>query len=551
MAMGYEMSRETLRAAQLSDDLRESEERMTLAGTAAGFGVWMWNIPRNQVWASERWRNIFGFAPEAAVTFEGIIERIHPEDRELVESGVQRAVKDRQDYAAEYRILLPNGTQRWVLARGKVYADSKGKPMRMLGATMEITQRKEAESALKETSQKFRLVVEASPSGILLADEKGRMTLVNEQLTKLFGYAREELVGQSVDLLVPERFQTEHAAQRNRFHQAPSARMMGQGRELFGRRKDGTEFPLEIGLSHIPGPKGILVLASVVDVTTRKRSDLQIAQQRDQLAHLSRVNMLGELAGSLAHELNQPLTAILSNAQAAQRFLTHEPVDLSEVRDILADIVGEDKRAGEVIRRLRLLLKHGEVQHQPLNVNEAVQEVLRLVRSDLVNHSCTAQTELAPHLPVLHGDRVQIQQVLLNLVMNACDAMADTERDTRQLTIRTSRAKDGCVHIEVADGGTGIAQERLEEVFTPFYTTKPQGLGLGLAVCRTIITAHGGRLWATNNPGRGATFHFTLPGPKQRQSSGFSVQAEPNEHHADTQPGSTRHPDPMLRNSDL
>ena len=243
-------------------------------------------------------------------------------------------------------------------------------------------------------------------------------------------------------------------------------------------------------------------------------------RQRAELAHLSRVTMLGELSGSMAHELNQPLTAILSNAQAAQRFLADDQPDLSELRDILGDIVAQDKRAGEVIRRLRLLLKKGEVQQHPLSVNEVVLEVLRLVRSDLVNQNFTAHTELAPGLPLVRGDGVQLQQVLLNLVMNACEAMAGAERDARQFTIRTDRSEDGCVRVSVVDCGPGIAPEKLEQIFESFYTTKAQGMGLGLAVCRSIITAHNGKLWATNNPGRGATFHFTLPAIGQERGTG-------------------------------
>ena len=216
--------------------------------------------------------------------------------------------------------------------------------------------------------------------------------------------------------------------------------------------------------------KPVLIRGVSLDITARKQAELEVQQQRSELAHLSRVTMLGELSGSLAHELNQPLTAILSNAQAALRFLAHENADLNEVREILTDIVNEDKRAGEVIRRLRLLLKKGEVQHQPLDVNEVVLEVLKLVRSDLVNQGVTTHTELAPDLPVLHGDRVQLQQVLLNLVMNACDAMATTARDDRQIILRTDVAGDGAVRISVADCGDGIAPDKLEQVFEPFFT---------------------------------------------------------------------------------
>ena len=221
--------------------------------------------------------------------------------------------------------------------------------------------------------------------------------------------------------------------------------------------------------------------------------------------------MLGELSGSLAHELNQPLTAILSNAQAGQRFLAHDNPDLNEIREILKDIVEEDKRAGEVIRRLRLLLKKGEVEQQLLDPNEVVREILKLVRSDLMNQEVAVLTELAPGLPPVKGDRVQLQQVLLNLVVNGCDAMSKNPARERQLVIFTRLKPGEGVRISVADRGVGFAPDHHDKVFEPFYTTKSHGLGLGLSVCRTIVKAHGGRLWATNNAGPGATFHFTLP----------------------------------------
>jgi PAS domain S-box-containing protein len=254
-------------------------------------------------------------------------------------------------------------------------------------------------------------------------------------------------------------------------------------------------------------------IGSALDITELRQSEAQVVRQRNELAHLSRVTMLGELSGSLAHELNQPLTSILSNAQAGQRLLSRDGPDLDEVREILKDIVEEDKRAGEVIRRLRLLLKKGEVQQQPLNLNEVVQDVLKLVRSDLINHDISMDTRLAPGLPPIHGDRVQLQQVLLNLVVNGCDAMTHTGGADRRLTVRTEAVdEDGSgVRVSVIDRGCGIRPESINHIFDPFYTTKPNGMGLGLAVCRTIISAHGGRLWAANNPDRGACVHIALP----------------------------------------
>jgi PAS domain S-box-containing protein len=383
LAMAYELSRDVLRAAQLGRELRESEQQMALATVAANLGVWVRDLTRNAIWASDQWRALFGFSPAERLDLETILQRIHPDDRDATRRAMARANDGDGQYEAEFRVVLPDGRMRWVVARGQVEFNGGGKTVRVRGVSMDITARKQAEA--------------------------------------------------------------------------------------------------------------------------------DASQQRAELAHLSRVTMLGELSGSMAHELNQPLTAILSNAQAAIRFLAHDNIDLNEVRDILKDIVEQDNRAGEVIRRLRLLLKKGEVRQQPLDLNHLVQEVLKLIRSDLVNHSVVAHTELATDLPPVKGDRVQLQQVLLNLVMNACDAMNGNTPADRQLVVRTELCADKNVRVSVADGGAGLAPDKLEQVFMPFYTTKPHGLGLGLSVCRTIITAHGGNLWATNGEARGAVFYFTIP----------------------------------------
>jgi signal transduction histidine kinase len=249
----------------------------------------------------------------------------------------------------------------------------------------------------------------------------------------------------------------------------------------------------------------------VTEKEKNARAELEIAQQRNQLTHLSRVSTLGELSGSIAHEISQPLTAILSNAHAAQLLLGQSEPDLKELREILRDIVADDQRAVEVIRRLRNLLKRGEVQFQPLSANETVEEVLKLLRSELIDRGVTVHTELASGLPILHSDRVELQQVLINLIANACDAMADMPKQSRVLTIRTAADGDDFVLISVCDVGPGIAEGTLEKVFEPFFTSKANGLGLGLSVCRTMINAHGGKLWAEHNTKRGAAFHLQLP----------------------------------------
>lgn len=241
------------------------------------------------------------------------------------------------------------------------------------------------------------------------------------------------------------------------------------------------------------------------------RADREAALLRRELAHLSRVAMLGELSGSIAHELNQPLAAILSNAQAAQRFLAHGIQHVGEVREILSDIVDDDRRAGEVIKHLRVLLKKDETHYNVLEINELVRDVLRLMRSDLLNRSVTLSTDLAPALPVLRGDSIQLQQVMLNLLMNGCEAMETAAPSRRQILVRTRRNGDRMIEIAVVDRGAGISEDRLERIFDPFVTTKSSGIGLGLTVCRTIVESHGGWIRASNGMTGGAEFCLALP----------------------------------------
>ena len=227
------------------------------------------------------------------------------------------------------------------------------------------------------------------------------------------------------------------------------------------------------------------------------------------MPHLSRVDTLGVLSGSLAHELNQPLGIILSNAQAAQRMLAQEHPDLGELRDILNDIISEDRRAGDVIKRLRALLQRGETQSQRLEINECLNEVLCLVRGDLIGREVAIECALTDPLPPVIMDRVQLQQVILNLIVNACDAMESLPPDQRRLTVRTELCHQQ-VQLAVQDRGCGLPPDA-EPLFQPFHTTKPHGLGLGLAICRAIVTAHRGRIWGEPGPGGGAIFRVALP----------------------------------------
>jgi two-component system sensor kinase FixL len=361
----------------------------------------------------------------------------------------------------------------------------------------------------RQAEEWFRRVFDTAPNALILADSDGTIRLVNSRAELLFGYAHGELVGLGLKTLLPH-FDSGGAPAEGFERSADS--FIDMFRELHSRKKDGTEVPVEVGMAVMSARDGTFVLASAVDITERRRSELELGRQRNELAHLSRLTTIGELAGSLAHELNQPLTAILSNAQAAQRLLERNPADIVEIGDILHDIVESDLHAGEVIRRLRTMLRKGEEKVEPLDMTEIVQDALKLARSDLLNHGVAVTADLADGLPPIDGDRVQLLQVLLNLVLNGIEAITKAPTERRELFFGTGlTAGDRRVHVWVGDTGAGIPKERIETVFEPFYTTKETGMGLGLSVCRTIIKGHGGIIEATNDPGRGATFHLYLP----------------------------------------
>ena len=277
----------------------------------------------------------------------------------------------------------------------------------------------------------------------------------------------------------------------------------------YHRVEAGADRWFSLAVSALERPGGGAVL-SRLDVTARKQAELEGEHLRRGLTHMARVTAIGQLTASLAHEVNQPLTAIVTNARAGQRVLATDAASLAEVRDILADIAADANRASEVIRRTRRFLRNSDFEPVPLDLADVVREVVVLAGRDTIVRRATVALEIDPDLPLVEGDRVQLQQVLLNLIMNGLEAMEETAPEDRRLVIRAGRGSGPEVLVAVRDAGAGIPREQLDQVFTPFVTSKAGGLGMGLAITRSIVEAHGGKIWVENNPGRGATFWFTL-----------------------------------------
>ena len=432
-------------------------------------------------------------------------------------TAVENSLRTGAEYRSEYRVVLPNGQLRWIAGRGHVECNGDGQPVRMRGASLDITQRKQAEeqlrmseATLRESKEHIDLATKAAGLVVWTWDIPRDEVWLSSKDRALFGFSQgEKLTAERILSVVhPEDRQlvrqlSEDALRTGREIENQYRVLLPDGRVRWVTRLGRIEFDAD--------GKPLRERGILMDISKGKHAELEAARQRHDLAHLARVTTLGELSSSLAHELTHPLASILSNAQAAQRFLDGDDVDLKEVSEILNDIVTEDERAGEVIHRLRSLLKKGEPQkYCDVNLNEVVQDVLKLVRNDLINQNVTADTDLAQNLPSIIGDRVQLQQVLLNLVLNACEAMADCASSERQLFI-ASKLEKSAVQVSVTDRGGGIPEKKIEQVFERFFTTKKEGMGLGLSICRSIIDAHEGKIWATNNADCGATFYFSVP----------------------------------------
>lgn len=400
------------------------------------------------------------------------------------------------------------GTKAVVASRWSVQRDARGYPVAILETNNDITERKQAEDALRRSDAYLAEAQRLSLTGSFGWKISSGELYWSEESFRIFEYDR--TTKPSLELV------------EQRIHPTDIVRV----RRLIGRAsRDGTDWELEHQLLMPDGSvKFVHVVAravrdesgevefvgAVMDVSAAKRAEQALRQTQAELTHVTRVTTLGELTASIAHEVNQPITGVVTNAAAGLRWLAAQPPNLDEVRDVLRRIVKDGGRAGDVIHRIRALIKKAPPRMVRLDINEAVLEVIALTRNELLKHNVSLQTQLAASLPLIEGDRIQLQQVILNLILNAVEAMSDVDEGVRELQISTGREASNGVLVTVRDCGPGLDPQSADHLFEAFYTTKRDGLGMGLPICRSIIEAHGGRLWVTANDPRGAVFQFTL-----------------------------------------
>jgi PAS domain S-box-containing protein len=616
--------------------LRRSEYYLVEAQRLSHTGSWAFNVATREIvhWSQEHFR-IFGFDPEDGMpSFETLMQRIHPDDRVSAAEVIERGVREKTDYEQDFRIVLPDGTMRYMHTTGRPVFNSSGDPVEFVGTVMDVTERKLAENALRESQEnlawteqfslvmathtdlegrwlkvpptlckllgyteeellgrrfhefihpddaeadwnqcsrlirgeiksfdlekryrrkdgsivwvylnvsvvldasgapvhfrtyirditerkqreqalrqseeRYRTLAETATDVILTIDQTSTILFVNGAVEKAFGYTPAEIVGQKITALMPERMRHRHEEAIRRYLETGEKRISWNAVSLLGLHKNGREINLDVSFAEVGTGDERFFSGIVRDVTERKRAEAALHQAQAELAHVTRVATLGELTASIAHEINQPLGAVVNNASACVRWLAAQ--NMEEARQSAMRVVADGHRAGEIIGRIRALAKKAPPQKDWVDLNATIRDVLALARSEVQRHGVTVETHLSDDVPLILADRIQVQQVLLNLLMNAIEALSGV--GPRELWVSSERMAAPEVLIAVRDSGPGFDPQHIDRLFDAFYTTKPHGLGLGLAISRRIIEAHGGRLWATANTPHGAVLQFTVP----------------------------------------
>jgi PAS domain S-box-containing protein len=618
-------------------NLQRSESYLAETQKLTHTGTWAWDARSQKVlFCSEEMFRIYGLDPQVDLpTRKNFRQRVHPEDRNRVDERQARVVNEKVGRFDEFRIVLPDGTVKHVSSSWHTVLDGNGELVELIGTATDITERRRAEQALRESEAKIRRLVDSNIIGIFFSGVEGRVLETNEAFLHLVGQHRDDLVSGRIrwtDLTPPEWRERDRRAlaeltsnttaqpyEKEFFRKDGSRVPVLIGGALFEEGgNEGVAFVLDLtelkraeqalresersarsafdgiaGLISILGPNGEVEVANrqfleyfgrslewiknwetndtlhpedlprvaelfkraiasgipfnfelrlrrfdgeyrwfdtrgvpirddsghiarwynlLTDIEDRTRALARLDQMQSDLAHMNRVATMGQLTASITHEVNQPITAAITYALAARRFLGADPPNFREVGDTLSLIVKEGNRAGEVVERVRALVKKVPARKDAVAIDDAIREVIALTRAEAANNSVSVRTQFAEGLPCVQGDRVQLQQVMLNLIVNAIQAMSGIGEGARELQISIDAVpSEGGLRVGVRDTGPGLSPESLSRLFEPFYTTKPEGMGMGLSICRSIIEAHGGRLWATRCEPQGALFQFTIP----------------------------------------
>ncbi|HSY36569.1 MAG TPA: PAS domain-containing protein [Acidobacteriaceae bacterium] len=493
--------------------LRRSEAFLAQAQRLSHTGSFGWNVSSGDIHWSEETYKIFGLDRNVRPTMEFVVRRIHPDDRNAVQLAIDHAIREHIDFSVEHRLLMPDGEVKFILALARPSRPSPD-TLEYVGAVMDVTTTKQSEMKLRESEAYLAEAQRLSRTGSWAwSPATGENRYWSDECFRLLGF-------DPADGMPP--FET--FVQRIHPEDQPAV-----AEELERATRECDDYEVDYRIYHpggeirhihvvgrpVLGPSGDLIeiVGTGIDVTERKKAEEErerLRQAQADLAHANRVTTMGELTASVAHEVNQPIAASLMNARTCLRWLAGDTPNVEEAREAAMRIVQDQTRAAQIISRIRLLFKKATAPRELVDINEIIREINVHLHGEMARYLIALRMKLSTDLPQVMGDRVQLQQVMMNLMMNAIDAMADVQ-GIRELIIHSQHGEDGQIVVSVNDTGAGLPQELAGQLFDAFFTTKPKGTGMGLRISRSIVEAHGGRLWATDHAPRGASFTFTLP----------------------------------------
>jgi len=515
-------------------------------------GSFGWNVTSGEIFWSEETYRIFGYDPSVKPSIASVLERVHSDDVALVRSTIERTATQKSDVDLEYRLLIPDGRVKTVHLRARPLTERvAGKPdktvdAQFVGAVMDVTARTNEYAAMQRTEQRYRYLFDNMPMALMQLRTRGRVRrgrimeqLRSEGVTDFSAYlerhpefVRDALEGLTIEAVNARAVQMFGARDANDLIAMQNARIWRERPDTFRRilesrfnRKwtyheetrivtlDGRAIDVLFTIArpeHVDSDAG-LVLYGFIDITDSVRTREKLQEFQAELAHAARLSVLGELAASIAHEVNHPLAALAMNGQAGLRWLDRAQPNLSEASDAMRRIVADARRASDIIARIRGMASRRTPQQVSLALNGVIGEALQCVHHELQSKQIEVLLDPAPELPPVLADRIQLQQVIVNLIINGAQAMATVDDRPRQLLIRSRQDEKGRVLVSVQDSGVGINLEHTNRLFEAFFTTKSNGMGMGLSICRSIIEAHEGQIWVTADKGDGATFYFTVP----------------------------------------
>jgi len=511
----YGLSVDIDEGKKIEERLRRSEAYLAEAQRLTHTATVAYNATEILYFSDEAFR-LFGFDPlQGLPSREAVWRRIHPDDVNTVNEKIEYALREKRRFQNEFRLKLPDGIVKHVDADILPVFSATGELVEIIATAVDVTERKRAEDTLRRGEAWLSQAQRLSHTGTWVLDGTTRRFLYwSDESYRIWGFDPLQSLPSRDDMW-------------GRIHPDDQERLWKEVQEALREQRDffeefrillpdGTVKYLEANTHHEFSPLGVLleVVCTNVDVTERKRAQderEQLRQLEADLAHINRVSTMGELAASLSHEILHPIATARNNARAGMRFLEMNPPNLDEAREALGCVVRDADRAKDIVGRIRNQIKRAPPRKMRFGFNEAVNEVIVMVQSAIAKNGISFSTRLMDGLVPVQGDRVQLQQVLVNLILNAVEAMSSIEDGTRELSIRTEQSQTGGILVAVHDSGPGVDPVNLERVFEPFYTTKTSGIGMGLSICQTIINGHGGRLWMSANEPRGAVFQFTLP----------------------------------------